>query len=257
MINAFHFSRIRREACFTMLLALGGLGTAANGQSLYNPSQNEYLNSTAVVQLGIKGIHSKGIIGQGVVVAVLDTGLNLNNPEFRGNTRVRKGYNAVTGSSDVTDAMGHGTHVAGIIAASANGSGMYGVAPGATLLPVKVFGSSTASSTDIDRGLAYALAQGAKVINLSLGANGPTGNAGLFKVAATNNTLVLAAAGNSGSANPGWPARYAKDAWANGTIIAVGAVDANKKLASFSNKAGDTANFYLVAPGVNIISTYS
>lgn len=238
-------------------LVLFTLGTVAQAQSVYNPSLNEYQNSTAVVQLGIKGIHSKGIIGQGVVVAVLDTGLNLNNPEFKGNSRVRTGYNAVNGSRDVTDSMGHGTHVAGIIAASANGSGMYGVAPGATLLPIKVFNGNTASSTDIDRGLMHAVSQGAKVINLSLGANGPTGNAGLIKVASTNNTLVLAAAGNSGAANPGWPARYAKDAWANGTIIAVGAVDANKKLASFSNKAGDTANFYLVAPGVNIISSYS
>ncbi len=247
---------IRLNQLLLALTAAWGF-SQATAQSVYNPSLSEYSRSTSVVQLGIKGIHSKGIIGQGVLVAVLDTGLNLNNPEFKNNVRVRKGYNAVTGSSDVTDAMGHGTHVAGIIAAGADGLGMYGVAPGATILPVKVFGSNYASSTDIDRGLNYASAQGAKVINLSLGASGPTGNAALYNVARTNNTLVVAAAGNDGSANPIWPARYAKDSWANGTIIAVGAVDANKKIASFSNRAGDTANYYLVAPGVSILSSYS
>lgn len=252
-----NFTRLFQAIWLTPVALATSVLTQAQAQSVYNPSLNEYNNSTSVVQLGIRSVHSQGILGTGVVVAVLDTGLNLNNPEFKGNKRVRTGYNAVTGKTDVTDTLGHGTHVAGIIAAGANGSGMYGVAPGATILPVKVFSGSSASSRDIDRGLLYASSQGAKVINLSLGASGPTGSAGLSSVAATNNTLVLAAAGNEGGANPIWPARYAKEAWANGTIIAVGAVDANKNLASFSNKAGDTANFYLVAPGVNIISTYS
>jgi hypothetical protein len=235
-------------------LALACASTCA--QVAFVPSTAEYSRSTSVVQLGLKGIHSQGIIGKGVIVGVLDTGLNLANPEFKGNTRVMTGYNAVTGTTDVTDTLGHGTHVAGIIGASGDGLGMYGVAPGVTILPVKVFGASTARSTDIDRGLLYAASKGARVVNLSLGADGATGNVGLAKVAATNNTVVVAAAGNSGLANPGWPARYAKDAWANGTIIAVGAVDGNKVIASWSNRAGDTANFYLVAPGVNIYSTY-
>jgi hypothetical protein len=236
------------------ILALASATACA--QTIYAPTLAEYTKSSAVVQLNIKGIHSQGIIGQGVVVGVLDTGLNLNNPEFKNNSRILKGYNATNGGSDVTDTMGHGTHVTGIIAAGANGLGMYGVAPGATILPVKVFGASTASSTDIDRGLLYASSKGAKVVNLSLGASGPTGTSALSTLARTNNTLVIAAAGNEGQANPGWPARYAKESWANGTIIAVGAVDANKKIASFSNRAGDTANFYLVAPGVAINSTY-
>ncbi|RZI80450.1 MAG: hypothetical protein EOP38_22420 [Rubrivivax sp.] len=230
---------------------------AATGQTLFAPTMGEYNWSTSVSQLGIKGVHGKGILGRGVIVGVLDTGLNLSNPEFKGNVNVMKAYNAVNGSSDVTDALGHGTHVAGIIGAPGNGTGMYGVAPGVTILPVKVFNGSTAASTAIDSGLAYAMSKGARVINLSLGANGATGDAGLRRVVASNSAVVVASAGNDGLANPGWPARYAKETWAAGTIIAVGAVDANNKLASFSNKAGDTAQFYLVAPGVNIISSYS
>jgi len=246
-----------KRSHFFALTALSMACMAATGQTLFKPTTGEYNWSTSVMQLGMKGVHGKGILGQGVVVGVLDTGLNLANPEFKGNTRVMTGYNAVTGSTDVTDTLGHGTHVAGIIGAPGNGTGMYGVAPGVTILPVKVFNGSTAASTSIDRGLAYAQSKGARVINLSLGANSPTGDAGLRRVAASNTAVVVASAGNDGLANPGWPARYAKEAWAGGTIIAVGAVDANKKLASFSNKAGDTAQFYLVAPGVNIISSYS
>jgi hypothetical protein len=247
---------MNRQQLFA-LSALSLACMAASGQTLFMPTTGEYSWSTSVMQLGIKGVHSRGILGQGVIVGVLDTGLNLANPEFKGNSRVMTGYNAVTGSTDITDTLGHGTHVAGIIGAPGNGTGMYGVAPGVTLLPVKVFNGSTASSTSIDRGLAYAQSKGARVINLSLGANSATGDAGLRRVAATNSAVVVASAGNDGLANPGWPARYAKEAWAGGTIIAVGAVDANNKLASFSNKAGDTAQFYLVAPGVNIISSYA
>jgi len=225
-------------------------------QTIYAPTPGEYNWSTTVNQLGMRGVHSRGVLGQGVIVAVLDSGLNLSNPEFQGNSRVLTGYNAVDGSSNITDTLLHGTHVAGIIAAPGNGTGMYGVAPGASLLAIKVFNGGTASSSTIDRGLDYASTHGARVVNMSLGATSQTGDAALRRVAATNNTVVVVAAGNESARNPNWPARYAKEAWANGTILAVGAVDANKRLASFSNKAGDTAAYFLVAPGVSIISSY-
>jgi hypothetical protein len=241
----------------TVLLsvAAAAVHTLSPAQVAFSPSPDEYLRSTSVVQLGIKNIHAQGIVGKGVTVGLLDTGLNLGNPEFKGNVRVLTGYNAVTGSTDVTDSLGHGTHVAGIVGASGDGVGMYGVAPGVDLLPVKVFNGNTARSTDIDRGLLYASKMGARVINLSLTAGGPTGSSGLSKVTATDNVVIAIAAGNAGLPNPTWPAHYATSTWANGDIIAVGAVDANRVMASWSNKAGDTAAFYLVAPGVNIYST--
>jgi hypothetical protein len=110
---------------------------------------------------------------------------------------------------------------------------------------------------DVASGLDYSRAQGARVVNMSLGWTGsaylPVQQALQRSVGA--NQVVVVAAGNESAANPSWPARYASQSWANGQIIAVGAVDANNRLASFSNKAGDAMNFYLVAPGVNILST--
>jgi hypothetical protein len=233
---------------------------AQGAYAVYAPSLAEYQRSFTAHQLSLASVHSQGILGRGVIVGVLDTGLNVNHPEFRSSGRLLAGYNASNGSSDVSDAWGHGTHVAGIIAASADGVGMLGVAPGATLLPVKVFGNAAvmgvASSAEMDRGLLYAASHGARVINMSLGGNAPTGNAALTRIASGNQTLVVVAAGNEAQANPAWPARYAKEGWANGSIIAVGAVDANRQIARFSNRAGDAANFYLVAPGVNVSSTY-
>jgi hypothetical protein len=223
----------------------------------FDPTMGEYNWSTTVNQLHMHGVHGAGILGEGVLIGVLDTGINLANPEFSGNSRVLSGYNAADGSSDVTDTIGHGTHVSGILAAPGDGAGMFGVAPRATLLPVKVFSGETAASSAINRGIDYAVSRGARVINLSLGAPGPTGDTALRLSAAANNTVVVVSAGNESMGTPSWPGRYAKEAWANGTIIAVGAVDGSRRMASFSNRAGDTAHYYLVAPGVNVISSYS
>lgn len=221
----------------------------------FAPSMLESSRSAAVQGLNLGGLHARGIRGLGIRVAVLDSGLNLAHTEFSGSGRIVGAWN-VNGSTDVTDATGHGTHVAGIIAAAANGSGMYGVAPEATLIPVKIFNTATASSSDINRGLSHAVTAGARIVNLSLGATGPTGDSTLRGLAAGNRTLVVAAAGNTGAAHPIWPARYAKEPWAKGTIIAVGAMDANGQIAAFSNRAGDTAHFYLVAPGTSVLSSY-
>jgi len=232
------------------------LPALALAQTSFAPSFSEYSASTTVSQLRIRGVHSKGVLGQGVTVALLDTGLNLANPEFLNNPRVLTPYNAVDGSADVTDSIKHGTHVAGIIAAGGNGTGMYGVAPQAKLLMVKVFNGGTASASDINRGLDYAIAHGARVVNMSFGTTTPLGDSGLRRAAATNQAVLVAAAGNESSRNPNWPGHYAREAWAGGTMLVVGAVDSNNRLASFSNRAGDTAQFYLVAPGVNIYSSY-
>lgn len=253
---------LNRFQIFT-LSALATACAAASGQTvLFSPSYSEYQWSTSVIQLGMTNVHARGILGQGAIVALLDTGLNRNNPEFLNNPRVLTGYNATNGTSDITDTDAHGTHVAGILAAPGTGTGsisepgMYGVAPAATLLPIKVFSGGTAPSSAVTTGLDYAMAHGARVINLSLGATSPTGDTGLRRVAAANTAVVVIAAGNDSTASPNWPSRYAKESWANGTLIAVGAVDANRNLHYSSNRAGDIAPFYLVAPGVSIISSY-
>ena len=192
--------------------------------------------------------------GLGATVAVLDTGLNTAHAEFSGRIDTR-GYNFTNNSSNVTDGHGHGTHVAGIIGAAADGKGMQGVAPEVKILPIKVFADNgSGSAATVLTGLKYSIGK-ANIANLSLGWTSDYGVTDM-KTAVAGGMLIVAAAGNVGGANPIWPARYAKEAWANGQIIAVGAVDDKNVITSWSNKAGDTKNFYLVAPGSSIYSTY-
>jgi hypothetical protein len=157
----------------------------------------------------------------------------------------------------VADTNGHGSHVASLAAGRANGVGMAGIASLAGILPIKVFQGPTTTSGLVAKGIAYATAQKAFVINLSLGAPSPdTSIRSAMQAAQKAGQLLVVAAGNEGAANPSWPARHAPESWANGQIIAVGAVDAANKIASFSNRAGDARNFYLVAPGTGLIGAY-
>ncbi len=232
------------------------LAFAASAQGTFAPNNAEHNWSSTASQLRLRGLHAQGVLGEGALVALLDTGMNLNNPEFLNNPRVLTGYNAVNGSSDVSDNINHGTHVAGVIAAGGNGTGMYGVAPLARLLMVKVFNGGTASATHINRGLDHAMAQGARVVNMSFGTTSPLGDSALRRAAASNQAVLVIAAGNEGSRNPNWPGHYARESWANGTMLVVGSVDSNNRMSSFSNRAGDTAQVYLVAPGVNVLSAF-
>lgn len=253
-LRSRHAARFALHALASAALVCAAM-QEARAQAVFSPGTAETWNSTTVQQLNLSAVYARGILGSGIKVAALDSGINLSNPEFAGNARVLAGWN-VNGSGDASDISGHGTHVAGIITAAADGSGIYGVAPGATLLPVRIFNSATASDGDINRGLTYAASAGARVVNLSLSATTATGSTGLRSITTTDQVLVVVAAGNRGAADPDWPARYARESWAAGRIVAVGAVDANRQIAAFSNRAGDTANYFLVAPGVNITSSY-
>ncbi len=224
------------------------------------PTNTELAYSGGALQIKANYAWSRSIAGRDIVIGVLDTGVWGGHQELSG--RVLAGYDfvhrkALAAGANSDDNL-HGTHVSGIIAANAGSGYMTGVAPNAYILPVKVLDASGSGYlTDIASGLDYSRAQGARVVNMSLGWSGsaylPVQQALQRSVSA--NQVVVVAAGNESAANPSWPARYASQSWANGQIIAVGAVDANNKLASFSNMAGDARNFYLVAPGVNILST--
>ncbi|HEV2610609.1 MAG TPA: S8 family peptidase [Noviherbaspirillum sp.] len=209
----------------------------------------------ALRQIRADYAYARAISGQGVTIAVLDTGLNGRHREFSEPAKIGPGFNAINGSSDTTDRMGHGTHVAGLIGAGRNGSGMFGVAYDARIMPVKVLQDSGSGSTVyLDRGLRHAIGKAA-IANISLGAASRYDPQAMLE-AVRSGMLIVAAAGNDAAANPGWPARFAKEVWANNQIIAVGAVDANNRIAAFSNRAGDTAAWFLVAPGVRLMSPY-
>ena len=180
--------------------------------------------------------------GAGVVVAVVDTGV-APAPDLDG--RLLPGWNVLARNEDAADDNGHGTHVAGTVAeVGGNGLAESGVAPEASILPVKVLDSTGAGSdADVAAGIVWAADHGARIINLSLGGSQPsTVLADGVAYARTRGVLIVAAAGNDGGA-VGVPARLAG-------VIAVGAVDSTRVRAPFS--AGGRA-LDLVAPGVDIL----
>ncbi|NBO32503.1 MAG: peptidase S8 [Cyanobacteria bacterium WB6_1B_304] len=223
-------------------------------------------------RVGAPTAWAAGVTAAGITVAVVDTGVDTthtdldaniwSNPgEIAGNgidddnngfIDDSRGWDFVSGDNDPMDLNGHGTHVAGTIAAENNGTGQTGVAYGARIMPVRVLdaaGSGTYAA--IASGVRYATANGARVINLSLG--GGTGSPDLqaaIQDAAARGVVVVMAAGNDGAATVGYPAAYAASVG-----LAVGAVDLNGTMASFSNRAGSTPLDYVTAPGVNVYST--
>ncbi|WP_045742006.1 S8 family peptidase [Actinoplanes rectilineatus] len=188
--------------------------------------------------------------GAGVVVAVLDTGVDAAHPDLAGH--VLDGYDAITDSAGGgTDTQGHGTHVAGTIAAATgNGVGVAAVAPDVRILPVRVLGTDgTGYMSDTAEGIIWAADHGAQVINMSLGASAKvTAVTNAIAYARSKGVTVVAAAGNSRA--QGSPVNYPG---ADAGVIGVAATDSTDTVASYSN-AGDYVD--VAAPGSGILSTY-
>lgn len=215
---------------------------------------------------------AKGYTGKGVVVAVIDTGVDYNHEDLKDNiwTNTKEisgngidddgngyiddvqGWNFADNSNKTLDDNGHGTHVSGTIAGENNGIGVTGVAYDAKIMPVKVLNASGSGSySAIANGIYYAVNNGANVINLSLGGDFPNETLeSVIKYASSKGVVVCMAAGNDSRFQPGYPAHYA-DKYG----IAVGAVDRNQKMAYFSNRAGFQPFTYVTAPGVDVYST--
>jgi subtilisin len=201
-------------------------------------------------RIGSRIVNAAGNTGKGIKVGILDTGIDYNHEDLKGN--YRGGYNFVGNNNDPMDDNSHGTHVAGIIAAEDNDVGVVGIAPQAYLYSVKVLAfDSTGSTSDIVSGLEWSVDNGMQVINMSLGSDDDsisvsraidgTYNAGV---------LIIAAAGNSGNTigsgdSIDYPSRYS-------SVVSVGATNINNKRASFSSTG---PSLELSAPGVDILST--
>jgi len=208
-----------------------------------------FLTSTTgqVIPYGIDLVHARDAWpitkGAGARVAMIDTGIDFNNPDI-GHVIASKSF--VAGVS-VQDTDGHGTHTSGTVAAQDNNIGVVGVAPGADLLIAQVFDSSgNAYDSDIAAAIDWAVSNGANVISMSLG--GPDSDTTLQQACANAvaaGVTVVAAAGNDNSSTPSYPASYP-------SVISVTAIDSNKQRASFSNY-GSTSS--LAAPGVDVLST--
>jgi subtilisin family serine protease/flagellar hook assembly protein FlgD len=184
----------------------------------------------------------------GVTIAVIDTGVDVTHPDL--SSKIVGTYNAVDGGSDVTDATGHGTFVAGVAAATTNNNlGVSGAGNASSILAVKVEDANGDIYSDYAAaGITWAADHGAKVINMSFGSDQPdtlTRNAVAY--AQSLGVVVVAAAGNDGAgANAvNYPAGYP-------SVIAVGATDAAGHRASFSEHGSWVT---VAAPGVGIFST--
>jgi thermitase len=181
-----------------------------------------------------------------VVVAVLDTGIDLEHPDLR--ARLVPGISFVPGTFSPQDDHGHGTHVAGIVGAEPlTPDGAMGVAPGCRLMPVKVLDAQGSGTTSrICQGIVWAVDHGARVLNLSLGgAGGGKSLEAAVAYAISRGVVVVAAMGNEGANIQEYPAGYPG-------VIAVGATDDGGRVASFSNIGRWIS---LSAPGSDIYST--
>ena len=203
-------------------------------------------------KIGMPGAWALTTGSNSVVVAILDTGYEGSHPDLVAIPTVDP-YNSRTGSSNVTDGYGHGTHVAGTIAAQTNNTiGVAGMAPGITIMPVKVMDSNgNGYWSDFLEGLDWARTHDASVVNLSLGGTLTSSQAAAFQptfdAAYEAGVLVIAAAGNNNRNEPFYPASFAH-------VVSVAATNNNDVKASFSN-FGPAVD--LAAPGVNIASTYT
>ena len=189
--------------------------------------------------------------GAGVTVAVIDSGSG-PHPDLDANLEVGRTIIESIDSAGMVDVdadKGHGTHVAGIIAAVAdNGIGGAGVAPQVRILPIRTLKSNgEGKSSDVWRAIVFAADSGAKVINLSLGGeNEDPDLTAAIQYAVDRNVLVVAAAGNGAADSaPKWPA-------ASDLTLAVTAVDRDISVTSFDQR-GDYID--LAAPGTSILST--
>jgi hypothetical protein len=282
MTKTYHHLSLCAGLLLTTALAGCGGGTGTGGSNSLSfpdsdqpssvPVQQDYDTSEYRENYGLDAINAiaaydSGLSGEGVSVAVIDTGIDLTHPDLDG-AILGASTNIVTGQhadvQDADDTTGHGTAVAGIIAAEKNDAGIHGVAFNSKLLAISAVDPAACtaddcsfSQADLAQAVDYARLQGARVINLSLGgaAAGSTLTDAMQRAVDAGITIVLSA-GNESLAEPSDFAAMAGADWANNQIIIAGASNTNDQIADFSNRAGLTLqDLYVVAPGVLVTTT--
>jgi major intracellular serine protease len=220
---------------------------------------NEVVEVVSEVPEGIKMIGAPKIWekskGKGITVAILDTGCDITHPDL--SERIIGGRNFTDDDNRnpdlYTDYNGHGTHVAGTIAAVQNNNGVIGVAPEANLLILKVLNKNGSGQYDwIINGINYAVEQKVAIISMSLGGSEDVPELHqAIQNAIANQILVVCAAGNEGDGQESsdefsYPGSYNE-------VISVGAINLKRRSSEFSNSNNEVD---LVAPGEEILSTY-
>lgn len=212
------------------------------------PNDPYFSNQWALDRIHWKETWPQEQANASITIAVIDTGVDYNHPDLKDS--IVKGYDFLYNDDDPMDDNGHGTHVAGIAAATTNnGIGIAGVAGGATIMPVKAFSKFGLSGDNVTVALAikYAVDHGVDVINNSWYGTPSKFMEDMVNYAYSKGVVFVAAAGNEGdSGNPIiYPAAYAH-------VIAVAATNMNNERPSFSS-SGDWVD--VAAPGASIYST--
>ncbi|MEU0810432.1 S8 family serine peptidase [Streptomyces sp. NPDC005970] len=226
-----------------VLVSVGGIAPPAEAQDIR--SRQWYLDAMKADDMW------KVSQGQGIVVAVIDSGVNASLPELRG--QVLEGADASNKSLNPhQDPEGHGTNMATLIAGTGAGGGVKGLAPKAKILPVRNAAGDWDDPADaiLGRSIRYAAGHGARIINISLGAIGLPKQFPLTRAAVQyalkKGSLIFAASGNSGDENS--PVELPA---AIPGVAAVGAIDSNGKAAKWSTHGDQVA---LAAAGVDVIT---
>ncbi|GMM92640.1 S8 family peptidase [Qipengyuania sp. MTN3-11] len=236
----------------------------------------EFRTSDGPDQHNATAAWQRGATGDGVTIAIVDTGIDPDNPEFAG--RIHPNSRDVAGNRGIQQEDDHGTNVALVAAAARNGAGILGIAFDADLLVLRAdrvgtCGTDTPEDTslgcsfldsEIAEAVDVAIASGARVVNLSLGGDGASQSVlGAIRRASDAGIVVVVAAGNGGQGDvagtdPNQPTEFASALRAAGgnNVIIVGSVDEAGTISSFSQRAGDDAAWYLGARGERICCVY-
>ncbi len=220
-------------------------------------------------------VWAKGLTGDGIVVAIIDSGVDYNHPDLTGNIWSNGGENGVDATgrnkasngvdddgngfvddfrgwdfanndNDPMDDNSHGTHISGLLAAKRDGVGITGTAPTAKIMPLKILNSTGVGKiSDEINAINYAVANGAKIINISFGGQQINDRElSVIRAAEAKGVVVISAAGNDARPEVDYPAKFA-----NEVGIAIGAVNRNGLFTDYSNRAGSDTISYFVAPG--------
>ena len=258
---------------FSSILFLSGCGGGGGGGSasvaVVTTSPTDFETTEYNTQYGLgkikaSEIYSDGYSGNGVIVGVIDTGVDIDHPDLVSNI-ASGGYDYVDTDADASPSsqgvsMSHGTHVAGIIAGMKNDVGMHGLAYSAKILPLRAGNSAGSFATSaINSSIDRAISQSAKVINASFSGNSiATSLADKWKLAHTSDIVTVHAAGNDSGSNPLLGAQLPYHAGyedLSATLIAVVVTDSNNTITSYSNRCGIAKNWCMAAPGDGIYST--
>jgi subtilisin family serine protease len=220
-----------------------------------------YRLSWGVRAIGADRLHSLGITGKGVTVAVVDSGLAGASAGLA-HSISNASIDIVPGRKDPDHSDRHAVYIAETLVGSPEGEGAVGVAYDAQVLSVRADNDDDCrkecafSARNLAKAVDYAVSKKVRVIDLSLAGDEPLGarfEASLAK-AVKSGAVVVIAAGNDGRSQAEWPGRYAADPRFAGAVVAVGAVNKDGEMASFSNRAGMARASYIAAPGQKVVT---